>query len=154
VDIAPCTKADFDQIVSDLPAFWGDERTLALHHPMLVSEFGNTAYVIREGALVIAYLFGFFSQTTPTAYVHLIGVRRTHQQRGLGRRLYDHFRASARAQGCTSMAAITTPTNAASIAFHRAIGMELLGTPNAEGIPVVRDYSGPGKDRVVFHQPL
>ena len=60
----------------------------------------------------------------------------------------------ARARGGTALKAITTPTNHASIAFHTRLGMSLLGEPNADGIPVIRDYAGPGLDRVVFHLPL
>lgn len=39
------------------------------------------------------------------------------------------------------MKVITTPGNAASIAFHRAMGMDAVDVP---------DYAGPGRARVVF----
>ena len=152
--ISQATKADFDQIVTEIADFWGSDRTLHLHHAGLIYEFGNTAFVIRDGARVTAYLFGYLAQTGPTAYVHLIAVRRTNQGQGLGRQLYAHFMDVARARGCTALKAITTPTNRASIAFHTRLGMSLLGEPNADGIPVIRDYAGPGLDRVVFHLPL
>ncbi|MGC8487229.1 MAG: GNAT family N-acetyltransferase [Clostridia bacterium] len=60
----------------------------------------------------------------------------------------------ARASGCTRLKAITSPGNAASIAFHRRMGFTLLGDPDDRGVPVVRDYSGPGVDRVVMVRPL
>ena len=103
--ITRCSKADFDQILHDIVDFWGSDRTLHLHHPTCLYEFGNTAYVSKE-------------------------------------------------EGCTELKAITTPTNYASIAFHQGLGMELLGKPNEEGIPVVQDYSGPGLHRVVFSKRL
>ena len=31
---------------------------------------------------------------------------------------------------------------------------EIAGVPNAEGIPVVKDYGGPGIDRVIFRKSL
>lgn len=145
------TRADFAQIVTDIADFWGSERTLRLHHPSLIYEFGDTAFVIREGERVTAYLFGYLAQTGPTAYVHLVGVRAAYRGQGLGRQLYAHFIDVARARGCTALKAITTPTNQASIAFHTRLGMTLRGEPNADGVPVIRDYSGPGQDRVVFH---
>jgi len=154
MDITLCNKADFDQILRDIEDFWGDERTLFLHHSMFINEFGNSAFVIKEGEKVIAYLFGFISQTAPVGYVHAIGVRRSHQRKGLGRRLYEHFTGFARKNGCKELKAITSPTNTDSIAFHKGIGMELHGEPNEEGIPVVRDYSGPGVHRVVFHKKI
>ena len=152
--ITRCTRADFDQILREIKDFWGDERTLFLHHPMFVHEFGNSAFVIREGQQVIAYLFGFISQTAPVGYIHAIGVRRSRQRQGLGRKLYDHFTRFAGKRGCTELKALTSPGNKTSIAFHRSIGMEPTGEPDEEGIPIVRDYSGPGVHRVVFRKKI
>ena len=154
MEIVNCSKADFDEILLEIAEFRGDAQTRYLHHPMFLYEFGNSAYVIKEGSKVVAYLFGFLSQTGPTAYVHLIGVRQSHQRRGLGRRLYENFAAFARTHGCTKIKAITTPTNIKSIAFHKSIGMELIGSPNEDGIPIVKDYSGHGKHRVVFRKDI
>jgi GNAT superfamily N-acetyltransferase len=150
IQISLCEKTDFDQIVSQVEKFWGNDRTLGLHHPIFVNEFGNTAYVIREGTDVVAYLFGFFSQTEPTVYVHLVGTRVDRRRKGLARQLYAHLIAFARTHHCTAIKAITTPHNKDSIAFHRALGFELLGKPNREGLPMVENYSGLGQDRVVF----
>ncbi len=145
-EVALCTKADFDQVRADHAAFWGSASNLPLHHPTLLYEFGNTAYVVREGDLVIAYLFGFLAQSSPTAYVHLVAVRGTHRRQGLGRLLYDHFLAYARARGCTEVKAITRPTNAGSLAFHKRLGMSAS--------EVVRGYGGPGEDRVILTMKL
>ncbi|OGO00706.1 MAG: hypothetical protein A2Y90_03080 [Chloroflexi bacterium RBG_13_52_12] len=150
MEITLCTKADFDQIITDFVDFWGDERTKSLHNPFHLYEFGNTAYVVKEGDRVVGYLFGLLSQTGPVAYVKFVGVRRSYQRKGIARRLYEHFTQYARTKGCTELKAITSPTNKTSIAFHRGIAMELQGEPNEEGVPVVKDYSGPGIDRVVF----
>ena len=179
-----CTPADFLQILADLTDFWGSDRTRHLHHPSLLHEFGNTAFVIYEATpepprveddgpsasatdavsassrhskaenLVIAYLFGFFSQTKPTAYVHLAAVRTVHRGRGLGRHLYAHFAQVAQQAHCTSMKAITTPTNRASIDFHQALGFELEGDSMVDGVPIMRNYSGPGQDRVVLRRAI
>ena len=153
--ITLCTKADFDQILRDVSDFWGSDRTLHLHQPSLYYEFGNSAYVIKNDNKVIAYLFGFLSQTGPTAYVHLVAVRQTHQHQGLGHHLYNHFCEFAKENGCEALKAITTVTNKASINFHKSLGMELLGELDEEaGIPIVRDYGGIGNHRVVFHKSL
>ena len=154
MEIRHCTKTDYDQILAEVWDFWGSDRTLDLHHPMFVYEFGNSAYVIKDGDCVAAYLFGCLSQTEPSAYVHLVGVRSTYRRRGLAGHLYDHFVTFAQTQGCTELKAITTPSNKESLAFHRARGMELTGTPNREGIPVIENYAGPGQDRVVLRKKL
>lgn len=66
--IEKCTMEEFNEIVSDISDFWGSDRTLHLHQPFLVYEFGNTAFVIKQKGIVVAYLFGFFSQTENLAY--------------------------------------------------------------------------------------
>ncbi|WP_118972865.1 GNAT family N-acetyltransferase [Taibaiella koreensis] len=155
MDVSLCTKADFDQIRSAIVAFWGSDRTLYLHHPMLIYEFGSTAFVIRDGDIVAAYLFGFFSQTEDLAYAHLVAVREGYKRQGLGRQLYRHFIGVAKEKGYGVLKAITTTDNPASIRFHTGvIGMQMKGEDMGAGIPVVQDYSGPGMHRVVFTKAL
>jgi L-amino acid N-acyltransferase YncA len=153
--IEKCTMLEYDEIVKDIVDFWGSDRTLHLHHPYLIYEFGNTAFVIKEQGQVIAYLFGFYSQTDSLAYVHLLGVREKYQRNGLGLLLYQNFINIARSKGITKIKALTTATNAKSIAFHKnRVGMTLLGQPNEEGVNVVRDYSGANKHTVVFEKRI
>ncbi|MDF2188524.1 GNAT family N-acetyltransferase [Paraflavitalea sp. CAU 1676] len=148
--ISTCSHPDFLQILTDIEDFWGSNRTLCYHHPMFINEFGNTAFIIKDNDLVIAYLFGFVSQTAHTGYVHLIGVRSNYQKKGLGRILYGHFMEYLRSIGIQHLKAITTPTNQQSINFHLSLGMEMTGVENGNGIKVVKDYSGAGEHRVVF----
>ena len=154
MEITNCSKQDFDQILTEFKEFWDSDRTLALHHPTLINEFGNSAFVIRDGNKVVAYLFGFLSQTSPTGYVQLLSVRQGYRKQGLARRLYDHFTGFALAHGCTKLKAITSPVNSLSIAFHKSIGMMPAGEDNVDGIPVIKDYSGPGRDRVIFMKDI
>jgi GNAT superfamily N-acetyltransferase len=149
-----CTHRDFLEILSELQDFWGTDRARHVHHPMFVQEFGDTAWVIRNNGKVIAYLFGFWSQTEPVGYIHLVGVRRANQRHGIGRWLYDEFEQRAKEHGCERLKAITPVVNGDSVAFHRRLGFELVGEPNEEGIPVVADYFGPGMPRVVFEKRL
>src|SRR5690242_10958992 len=113
--IENCTQSDFHEILTDISDFWGSDRTLGVHHPMFVHEFGDTAFVIRDNGKVIAYLFGFLSQTEKTGYVHLIGVRQSFQNRGLGTLLYEHFASLVKKKGCVKLKAMTTPTNLLSV---------------------------------------
>jgi GNAT superfamily N-acetyltransferase len=154
MEVVKCSKSDFDVILTEINDFWDSDRTLYLHHPMLIYEFGNSAYIIKEANKVVAYLFGFLSQTGPTGYVHLIGVRHTHRRRGYGRKLYSHFADFARKHGCKNLKAITTPGNATSIAFHKSLGMEIIGNSNETNVSIIKDYAGPGADRVVFRMKL
>ncbi len=150
MQITICTKEDFDSILTHFNEFWDHDRTLALHHPTLINEFGNSAFVVKEGDKVVAYLFGFLSQTGPVGYVQLLAVRQGYRRQGLANKLYEHFSQFARAHGCKQLKAITSPLNTLSISFHKSIGMRLWGDTIDAGVPLVRDYAGPGKDRVVF----
>lgn len=154
MELMNCNKDDFDQIITNIKEFWGSDRTLHLHHPILVNEFGNTAFVFKEMDTVCAYIFGFYSQTEPVAYVHLIAVKNNYRRLGLGRKLYEHFVKCAREKHCLKIKAITKPTNLESIAFHKSIGMELTGNGIIDGVPVVFDYSGHGEHRVVFMKDI
>lgn len=100
MELMNCSKDDFDQIIINIKEFWDSDRTLHLHHPILINEFGNTAFVIKEKNTVCAYMFGFYSQTEPVAYVHLIAVRNNYRRLGLGRKLYEHFIKCAREKYC------------------------------------------------------
>jgi GNAT superfamily N-acetyltransferase len=153
-EISLCTERDYDQILDDLAAFWDGRDTRHLHHPILVREFGNSAFVVHDGDTVVGYLFGFVSQTEPVGYLHLIAVRSSARRQGLGEMLFARFVDFARRHGCKHIKAITTPANAGSIAFHKSLGMELLGEPNADGIPVVADYAGRNEPRVVFWKAI
>jgi GNAT superfamily N-acetyltransferase len=121
---------------------------------MYVFEFGNSAFIIKENEVIIAYLFGFLSQTTPTAYVHLIAVHKDYQNKGFGTKLYEHFIQFAISNGCEKIKAITSPGNTQSLNFHKKLGMSLIGEPNKEGIPIFKDYSGLGQDRVIFEKTI
>ena len=155
MNIEQCTMLEYNEIVRDIVDFWGSDRTLHVHHPYLIHEFGNTAFIIKEQGQVIAYLFGFYSQTESLAYVHLLGVREKHQRRGLGQLLYDNFIQIARSRGIAKIKAITGASNTKSIAFHtKRIGMTLLGEPNEEGVNVVKDYSGENRYTVVFEKRI
>jgi GNAT superfamily N-acetyltransferase len=149
-----CNYSDFLQILAEIEDFWGSNRTLSYHHPMFVNEFSNTSFVIKNNKNVIAYLFGFISQTEQTGYVHLIGVRQNHQNKGLGKLLYRHFIQYLKNIGIQNLKAITTPTNEKSINFHLSIGMQMTGIETENGIKVIKDYSGLGQDRVVFKMKL
>jgi ribosomal protein S18 acetylase RimI-like enzyme len=153
-EISLCTPEDYFRILDALPEFWDGRDTRALHHPFLIHEFKNSAFVIRDGSQVLAYLFGFLSQSESVGYVHTIAVRASARRRRLAQRLFDHFVEFARQHSCTHVKAITTPSNAGSIAFHKSLGMELLGEANADGVPVISDYAGLGVSRVVFWKAI
>ncbi len=154
IEISVCTQQDYNQILDELSEFWDGRDTRHLHHPFLIHEFGNSAFVIRDGLRIDAYLFSFVSQTEPVGYVHTVAVRASARRQHLARHLFDHFVQFARLHGCRHVKAITTPSNSGSIAFHKSLGMKLLGEPNTDGMPIMPDYAGRGASRVVFWKSI
>jgi GNAT superfamily N-acetyltransferase len=153
-EVLICTQQDYHQILDELHEFWGTRDTRHLHHPFLIHEFGNSAFVIRRGDQVIAYLFGFISQTEPVGYVHMVAVRTSARRQHLAHQLFHHFVQFARRHGCRHVKAITTPANLGSIAFHKSLGMQLLGEPDIDGISMIPGYAGRGAPRVVFWKSI
>jgi L-amino acid N-acyltransferase YncA len=138
------TLADLLAVRAEQDAFW-DRDLSAIHHPLLVHEFGELAIAVDgEAETLLAYLLGLLTPSR-AGYIHLVAVRREHRQRGLGRALYEEFERRARRLGARSLKSFTQPSNAASIAFHRALGFDAVEVP---------DYVGPGKSRVVFRRSL
>jgi ribosomal protein S18 acetylase RimI-like enzyme len=142
-------RATIDDLVAILEAqseFWGERDLSLLHHPMFVHEFGETALVVRgQGGVVLAYLFGFVTLEGRVGYVHLVAVRSSQRREGLGRLLYREFESLARERGAVAMKALTRPSNAGSIEFHRSLGMAATE---------VADYAGAGETRVVLWRAL
>jgi GNAT superfamily N-acetyltransferase len=145
--IARCTEADFLQIMGSLDQFWDDARDY-LHNRLFLNEFGDSAYVIRDGRLVAAYLFGFIGTSEPrTGYVHLVAVRDSYRGRGLARRMYEKFEDYARNQGCSQLKAVTS-------ARQRSLGR--LSQERRHGCAGGEALRGPKEEhhRVVFRKSI
>ncbi|MFB7758351.1 GNAT family N-acetyltransferase, partial [Streptomyces sp. NPDC056121] len=71
IHIAPAGMADFHQVLTDHPRYWGERDLRSLHLAALVQEFGSTSLMARAEDGIRGYIFGF---VTPdgTGYVHLI----------------------------------------------------------------------------------
>lgn len=152
-EIQGCTVRDFRQVHENLSHYWDHlaeqqlARVATLHHPVFVHQFGDTAYVIRQGEVVAAYLFGLFSQTDcRQAYIHLVGVHHAYRRLGMASRLYRHFFGVCALSDRTTVTAITSVGNQGSLAFHRSMGMEIVGP--------VGNYRGDGVDMYVMKKEI
>ena len=82
LEIQQCTMDDLKQIKAEIFDFWGTDRTLYVHQRLLIKKYGESAYVIKEGEKVMAYLIGFIDHERDIGWVHLIGVRDSHKKKG------------------------------------------------------------------------
>jgi ribosomal protein S18 acetylase RimI-like enzyme len=140
------TSADYDRIVAVLDDWWGRPVSQALPR-LFLDHFHATSAVAEAGGDLAGFLIGFLSPSLPdAAYIHFVGVHPDYRGGGLARRLYERFFALAAADGRTVVRAVTSPANAASIAFHTALGFTV--TDPRPG------YDGPGDVKVRFERYL
>ncbi|HEY0933828.1 MAG TPA: GNAT family N-acetyltransferase [Trebonia sp.] len=140
------TAADYDRIAAVLDRWWGRRVVPALPR-LFLDHFHATSTIAEADRELAGFLIGFLSPSLPeAAYVHFVGVHPGYRGRGLARVLYQRFFDLAAADGRTVVSAVTSPVNAASIAFHRALGFTVAGP--------VPGYDGPGDVKVRFERSL
>ncbi|ORT55931.1 GNAT family N-acetyltransferase [Streptomyces sp. CB03238] len=155
--------SDHRTLVECVHRWWGDSRTpaeareLSLLLPRLFLQcFAGTSLVAEDSTGVKAFLVGLHSgDNGEDAYIHFVGVDPALRGRGLARGLYTAFFDRAAEAGRREVRAVTSPGNTGSIAFHRALGFSLVASDDeVGGVPVHRDYDGPGQDRVCFRRKI
>lgn len=135
-------RADHERILEVVDSWWGGRAMAAMLPRLFIDHFAETSYVVDhvDGRLA-GFVIAFPSPGDPlTVYVHFIGVDPALRGAGVGRELYARVASEAKAAGRTRLAAVTSPINATSLAFHGAVGFAI-----GDAVP---DYDGPGEDRV------
>ena len=146
VQVRPARPEDYEAIVAVVDDWWG--RPMAGMLPRLfLDHFHATSLIAERDGELLGFLIGFHSASAPhRAYIHFVGVAPAARGTGLARRMYEKFFEASIQDGCTTVSAITSPMNTASVAFHKALGFTVTGP--------VPDYDGPGVDRIVFERQL
>ncbi|WP_367321373.1 N-acetyltransferase family protein [Streptomyces sp. HUAS ZL42] len=160
-DLRQARLSDHGTLVECVQRWWGDSRTpeqareLSLLLPRLFLQFfAGTSLVLEDDEGIRAFLIGFHAaDNDEEAYIHFVGVDPRLRGQGVARHLYTAFFQQAAEAGRREVRAITSPGNAGSIAFHRAMGFAFEeGDRQLDGVPVHSDYDGPGQDRVCFRR--
>ena len=134
--------ADYDAIIAVVDDWWGRAMSAGLPR-LFLDHFFDTSLIAEHDGELAGFLIGFMSAAQPQqAYIHYLAVAPAWRRSGLARRLYEQFFDRARRDGRTVVKAITSPQNATSIAYHRAMGFTVSDP--------IKDYDGPAVDRVVF----
>ena len=158
------TEDDHGRVLAVMDVWWDEfggpagsvQRALLLPR-LFFQHFTDSSWLAEDGAGTLrAFLVGFLSPSRPdVAYVHFVGVDPALRRAGVAATLYGRFFDHAAARGASSAACITSPSNAASLAFHTRLGFTARDADALiNGVPVQRDYDGPGLDRVVLSRPL
>ena len=152
-------EADYPRVVRVLDDWWGGRNVDFLLPRLWLQHFTSTSWLAEtaEGALA-GFAIGFHSPDHPdVAYCRLIGTNPNLRLQGLGRQLYEHLFDDARRAGRHEIRAITWPGNRTSIAFHRALGFEVVGGPgtqNLYGVPAFPGYDFDREDRAILVRSL
>jgi GNAT superfamily N-acetyltransferase len=143
--------SDYVRVTEVLDDWWGRPMRERLSQMFFV-HFTQTSYLLELDGQLVGFLLGFLSQSYPSdAYVHFVGVHPDYRFLGLGKRLYERFFAIARLHGRQRVRAMTSPNNAASIAFHLHLGFDIdEADGEVAGVGVCLNYAGPGEHRVLF----
>lgn len=129
-------------VTSVMDAWWGRPIVDKLPH-LFLDHFHDTSVIVEDDAGLAAFRISFLSPSQPdVAYIHFVGVRPDLRGRDLARDLYEQLFDLARSAGRREVHAVTDPSNAASIAFHTAMGFEVSGP--------IADYDGPGRPSMRF----
>jgi ribosomal protein S18 acetylase RimI-like enzyme len=146
--IEPATRCRPADLLAELLArqdeFWGGRDMRQVHSAQWFHQFGQWGRLARDAGRIVGYQLGVVT-ADGVGYVQAIAVLPAYRRAGLAARLWRDFAAQAAAAGATRLAAVTTPTNTVSVAFHTGLGMA------AEEIP---DYAGPGQPRILFSAPV
>jgi ribosomal protein S18 acetylase RimI-like enzyme len=153
---------DHGRVLAVIGQWWRDlppeeaSRVSNILHPLFFQHFSGTSYVADNNAELAGFLIGFMSPSQPgEAYIHTIGVAPEMRRQGLARELYGRFFQAARDDRRDIVTYIVPPGNSKAIAFHKSLGFRpLSGNGFWDGIPVWRDYAGPGADRIVLRKRL
>ncbi|PSM39757.1 GNAT family N-acetyltransferase [Streptomyces dioscori] len=171
-------EADYPSLIAQVDDWWGRPAAHMLPRLFLRHFHATSLAAVTDQGVVAGFLVGIVSPSEPgEAHTHFIAVAPGHRRSGLGGVLYGRFFELAGEQGCRTVTAVVSPGNTRSQRFHLATGFEPVPLPSAgppdtkrlpdtggptdtkdladtEGLPVWKDWDGPGEDRVRFSYAL
>jgi ribosomal protein S18 acetylase RimI-like enzyme len=148
--------SDYKAIIDVVDNWWGGRRMADMLPKLFFVHFQPTSFVAEHGAMVVGFVVGFVSQTSPDeAYIHFAGVHPEFRNSGLARVLYEKFFAAVAKQGSRTVRCVTSPVNKGSISFHHRMGFSAEDSENViDGVPIFEGYDGKGEDRVLLSKSL
>jgi GNAT superfamily N-acetyltransferase len=118
--------------------------------------FSSTCPVALVDGDVAGVVIAFRSQDHPDdIYIQDVMTHPRYRRRGIARRLLHHLRDHARDLGCARLYLTCEPENTVGRATWTSLGFENLpGNRVVDGVAVIADLKGPGKDRAIYQLPL
>jgi GNAT superfamily N-acetyltransferase len=115
--------------------------------------FSTTCPVaLADDSTIAGAVIAFRSQDQPTdVYVQDVMTHPQHRRRGITRALLQSVRSQAEKWDCRRIYLTSEPDNQAAHASWTTLGFDNVpGDHRINGISVITDYKGPGRDRAVY----
>jgi GNAT superfamily N-acetyltransferase len=114
--------------------------------------FSSTCPVAHVDGRLAGAVMAFRSQEDPDqVYVQDVMVHPDQRRKGVTKALLDSVVAQARTWGCTRLWLTSEPDNRTADSTWRALGWSNApGDKEINGVQVISDLKGPGKDRAVY----
>lgn len=114
--------------------------------------FSSACPVAVDEDKLLGVVIAFRSQNKPDdVYVQDVVTHPDHRRRGVARSLLDGVRRQATVWGCRRLYLTSEPENTAAHATWLSLGFtNVAGDRIVDGISVISNYKGPGKDRAVY----
>jgi GNAT superfamily N-acetyltransferase len=119
---------------------------------LYASLFSSTCPVALIDGEVAGAIIAFRSQDNPDdVYVQDVMTDPEHRKRGIASALVAHLHNRAREWGCDRIYLTSEPDNLAARATWESLGFHnVTGDYTIDGVSVIKDFTGPGKDRAVY----
>ncbi|MBF6137231.1 GNAT family N-acetyltransferase [Nocardia puris] len=118
--------------------------------------FSSTCPIATDGDSIVGAVIAFRSQDNPAdVYLQDVMVHPQHQRRGIARALLDSVRSQAETWECERIYLTSEPDNEAAHVTWTALGFtNVPGDHEINGVSVITDFKGPGRNRAVFELTL
>lgn len=123
---------------------------------LYASLFSSTCPVALADSQVVGAIIAFRSQDNPDdVYAQDVMTHPEYRSRGVTRALMTHLRDRAKEWGCNRIYLTSEPDNLVARAAWEALGFRnVTGDYAIDGVSVIKDFKGPGKDRAVYQLHL
>jgi len=119
---------------------------------LYATHFSSTCPVAVVNGSVVGAAVAFRSQDRPTEiYIQDVVVHPEHRREGVARALLQSVHDRAKAWRCSRIYLTSEPGNTAAHSTWTSLGYSnVAGDYLVNGISIVRDFKGPGRDRAIY----
>lgn len=151
--IAPMRQDDISDVLElmTLGAPYVRPRT-ASDYWLYANLFSGTCPLAHDNGRLVGAVIAFRSQDNPEdVYVQDVVTHPEHRRAGVTTALLDIVRERSRVLGARRLYLTSEADNtAAHITWTRRGFANVIGDRTVDGVSVISDYKGPGKDRAVY----